>query len=216
MKSVLIVEDVAESRRWLGEIVHSAFPAATLTAVASVRAALARVAAPCDLALIDLGLPDGNGLTVLRRLRAAQPAALCVITTVMGDDASIVAALSSGADGYLLKEQPASVLARQLTQLALGIPALSPAVARRIMEHFRLTGPAAPTDSALTPRETDVLALIGRGMRNAEVAAALGIAETTVAGHIKAIYRKLGISSRAEAAWHAARMGLAAHPIDPD
>lgn len=212
MKSVLIVEDVAETRRWLGQIVQAAFPEARLSEAPTLRAAHALLRDPCDLALIDLGLPDGSGLEVLRALRAQQSGALCVVTTAMGDDASIVAALSSGADGYLLKEQPEEVLTRQLRQLSLGVPALSPAVARRIMDHFRLTGPAAPPDADLTARETEVLALIGRGMRNTEVAAALTIAETTVAGYIKAIYRKLGISSRAEASWHATRMGLATRP----
>lgn len=208
MKAVLIVEDVAETRRWLGGLVKDAFPDARLSEAATLRAAVAMLDQPFDLALIDLGLPDGSGLDVLRGLRAQQSGVLCVVTTVMGDDASIVGALSSGADGYLLKEQPAEVLVRQLRQLSLGVPALSPAVARRIMEHFRLTGPAAAPDGDLTQRETDVLAMIGRGMRNTEVATALGLAETTVAGYIKAIYRKLGISSRAEASWHATRMGL--------
>ncbi len=212
MKSVLIVEDVAETRRWLGGLVLAAFPQARLSEAATLRAAQALLRDSFDLALIDLGLPDGSGLDVLRALRAQQSGALCVVTTVMGDDASIVAALSTGADGYLLKEQPAEVLVRQLTQLSLGVPALSPAVARRIMEHFRLTGPVAEPDAGLTQRETEVLGMIGRGMRNSEVATALGLAETTVAGYIKAIYRKLGISSRAEASWHATRMGLAARP----
>lgn len=209
MRSVLIVEDVAETRLWLGGLVQAAFPDARLSEAATVRAAQALLRVNFDLALIDLGLPDGSGLDVLRALRSQQSGVLCVVTTVMGDDASIVAALSTGADGYLLKEQPAEVLVRQLTQLSLGVPALSPAVARRIMDHFRLTGPAAEPEAGLTQRETEVLGMIGRGMRNGEVAQALGLAETTVAGYIKAIYRKLGISSRAEASWHATRMGLA-------
>jgi DNA-binding NarL/FixJ family response regulator len=212
MKSVLIVEDVAETRRWLGALVLAAFPEARVTEAATLRAALGLLRDSFDLALIDLGLPDGSGLDVLRALRSQQSGALCVVTTVMGDDASIVAALSTGADGYLLKEQPSEVLVRQLTQLSLGVPALSPAVARRIMEHFRLTGPAAEPEADLTQRETEVLGMIGRGMRNSEVAAALGLAETTVAGYIKAIYRKLGISSRAEASWHATRLGLGTRP----
>ena len=91
--------------------------------------------------------------------------------------------------------------------MAEGLPALSPSVARRIMEHFRRTGPAAP-DNDMTGREREVLGLIGRGLRNAEVAVQLGISENTVAGYIKSIYRKLGISSRAEASWHASRLGL--------
>ncbi|GAB1381479.1 response regulator transcription factor [Pararhodobacter aggregans] len=204
----MIVEDLSETRRWLAEIVTTAFPGCEIHEAASMRAGIGQVAArDFDVALIDLGLPDGSGLDVLRNLRLLRPQTICVVTTVMGDDASIVGALSAGAQGYLLKEQPQDLLTRQLRQTAEGIPALSPSVARRIMEHFRRTGPAAPDDD-LTAREREVLGLIGRGLRNGEVAAQLSIAETTVAGYIKSIYRKLGISSRAEASWHAARLGL--------
>ena len=208
MKRILIVETL----RWLVEIVQSAYPAATICTANSVRTALSKLDGQIDLALIDLGLPDGSGLEILRGLNKASPSAIKVVTTVMGDDASIVSSLSAGADGYLLKETEAAVLSRQLTQLSMGLPAISPSVARRIMEHFRLTGPVASLDGRLTERETEVLTLISKGLRNAEVASALNIAETTVAGYIKIVYRKLGISSRAEAAWHANRLGLGLKP----
>lgn len=208
MKQILIVEDIAETRRWLAQIVQDIYPDATISLAETVRAATAFLGAPLDLALIDLGLPDGSGLDVLRMLHRDSPAAIKVVTTVMGDDASIVAALSAGADGYLLKENERSIIARQLEQMSIGIPAISPSVARRIMAHFRHTGPTAEVEAQLTERETQVLGLIARGLRNSEVAGEMGIAQTTVAGYIKLIYRKLGIGSRAEAAWHANRLGL--------
>ncbi len=208
MKNILIVEDNAEARRWLGEMVAETYPDARVNFADSVRAASKYQSVPCDLALIDLGLPDGSGIAVLRMVDAGNPGAIKVVTTVMADDASIVAALSAGADGYLLKETDVAVFRRQLTQLSMGVPAISPAVARRIMEHFRLTGPTAGVDATLTAREAQVLGLISRGLRNTEVATDMGIAESTVASYIKIIYRKLGIGSRAEAAWHASRLGL--------
>jgi len=208
MSVVLIVEDLRETRTWLGEIARGAFPDCRIVEAAGVREAMLRLAAEqFDIALIDLGLPDGSGLDVLRRLRQDQPQATCIVTTVMGDDASIVGALSAGAQGYLLKEQARELLVRQLTDTVRGVPALSPSVARRIMEHFRRTGPNTD-DTALTAREREVLALVGRGLRNAEVARSLQLSDHTVAGYIKSIYRKLDISSRAEASWHAARLGL--------
>ena len=208
MTRILIVEDLSETRRWLVDIAQAAFPHCSITEAVSMRAGIAQAAGNSfDIALIDLGLPDGSGIEVLRELRLRREETVCVVTTVMGDDASIVGSLSAGAQGYLLKEQPRDLLIRQLKQTAQGIPALSPSVARRLMEHFSRTGPAAPEDG-LTTRERDVLALIGRGLRNGEAASALGLSENTIAGYIKTIYRKLGISSRAEASWHAARMGL--------
>lgn len=209
MRHILIVEDISETRRWLADAVTEAFEDCAVTAAANMREGIAAGASKdFDLALIDLGLPDGSGLEVMRNIRLLRPETICVVTTVMADDANIVSALSAGADGYLLKEQMSASIVRQLRQISEGIPALSPAVARRIMTHFRLTGPSAEPDESLTAREKEVLALIGRGMRNLEVANALGLAESTVASYIKAIYRKLGISSRAEASWHATKLGL--------
>ncbi len=209
MKNILIVEDIAQTRSWLENIVKEAFDGANIVSVATKQTGLNAISLnEFEFALIDLGLPDGSGLDVLRALKETTPGCLCAITTVMGDDAHIVAALSAGAQGYLLKEQPAEMLSRQLRQLADGLPALSPSIAQRIMEHFRLTGPAAEAESNLTNREQEVLGMIGSGMRNIDVADALDLAETTVASHIKSIYRKLGISSRAEASWHATQMGL--------
>ncbi|MEH6726422.1 MAG: response regulator transcription factor [Hyphomicrobiales bacterium] len=210
MKQVLIVEDVSETRNWLGDVARAAFPECTTIMADSLRAGRAAVDRfVFDLALIDLGLPDGNGLDLLSYIRQSGAPTLGVVTTVMADDANIVAALSRGASGYLLKEQPAERIVLQLTQLAEGVPALSPSIARRIMKHFRLTGPVSEETSTLTAREREVLALISRGLRNLDVAETLGLSESTIASHLKSIYRKLGISSRAEASWHATRMGLA-------
>lgn len=209
MNSCIIVEDIPETRAWLCGLVKKAFPGCGICEAASLKQAQESIATVTfDLALIDLSLPDGSGLDVLRAIKRDTPQTCCVITTVMGDDSHIVAALSAGAEGYLLKEQCEEMLSRQLVQLMAGLPALSPSIARRIMEHFKTTGPAGCDDGELTEREKQTLALISRGLRNSDVSAQLGIAESTVASHIKAIYRKLGISSRAEAAWHATRLGL--------
>ena len=205
---VLIVEDVAETRRWLSEIVAAALPDSVISTADTLRQARNLLHHPYDLALIDLGLPDGSGLDLLHQFRSNHTQTTCVVTTVMGDDASIVGALAAGAKGYLLKESPANILVRQLEQIKIGLPALSPRIARRIIEHFALTGPTEILEHQLTGRETQVLSLIARGMRNSEVASSLSIAPSTVASYIKSVYRKLGISSRAEAAWHAARFGL--------
>lgn len=207
---VLILEDLAETRRWLGGIVREAFPGCTITEASSMREGLAAAReGGHDLALIDLALPDGSGLDVVRALRRFDPEALVVVATVMGDDASIIAAISAGAHGYLLKDSPADLFVTQLTQLRSGYPALSPSVARLMMQHFATTAFVPDEDAALlTPRESEVLSLVARGLRNSEVAEKLNLTPHTVAGYIKLIYAKLGISNRAEAARRAARLGL--------
>lgn len=208
IRRVLIVEDVPAALASLTGMVLAAFPGCEVDEARSVRAAIG-LEGNWDMALVDLGLPDGSGLDVIRRLLAGSPDLICIVSTVLGDDAHVVAALSAGAQGYILKGQPEAVVRRQLVQLQHGIPALSPTIARRIMEHFQRTGPVDSEAEALSARETEVLVLVSKGLRNAEVAQALGLAESTIATHVKSIYRKLGISSRAEAALHASRMGLA-------
>lgn len=210
MNRVLLIEDLPGERRRLTAVVQRAFGDVVVEEAGTRGRALELCAeAGHDLALVDLGLPDGSGVDVLRELRANHPGTVCVVVSVMGDDASIVTALSAGAHGYLLKEQADDALVRQLRQIKDGSPPLSPSVARRIMEHFRLTGPCeCPEASRLTARETEVLGLVARGLRISDAALALGVAEGTVASHVKSIYRKLNIGSRAEAALHASRMGL--------
>ena len=205
---VLVVEDIPETRGWLEGIARRVFENAAIEGAASVPEARELMKADFDLALLDLNLPDGSGLDLLRSLRATGSDATCAVTTVIGEDSVVVAALCAGADGYILKESPAESIQRQLQEICVGTPALSPAITRRIMEHFARIGPVANDEANLTPRETEVLALIARGLTNREVALQMDISAATVAGHIKSVYSKLGISSRAEAAWHASRMGL--------
>ncbi|WP_113911758.1 LuxR C-terminal-related transcriptional regulator [Roseovarius dicentrarchi] len=208
---VLIVEDIRASRLFLADRVRAVFPGAEICEACDVRSALEACGRyQFSIALVDIGLPDGDGYDVLRKLAQCQTSVLPIVTTVMGSDSAIVAALSAGAQGYILKSDPPGLIERHLQLIGDGVPPLSPAIARRVMAHFRATGPIAEDGGALTPREAEVLGLIARGLRVADVALALDLAPSTVASHIKAIYRKLNISSRAEATYQAARMGLIA------
>lgn len=209
IRSILIVEDIQQARRFLTQILREIFEAAEIIEATDMRSALDLAGRrQFDLALIDLQLPDGDGYAVLRRLKETQAAVTAIVTTAMGSDSAIVAALSAGADGYLLKSDPPDLIASHLRHLPHGTLPLSPAIARRVMDHFRATGPNVEQDQSLTPRESEVLSLVGKGLRVSDVAQVLDLAPSTVSSHVKAIYRKLNISSRAEAAYQAARMGL--------
>jgi DNA-binding NarL/FixJ family response regulator len=210
---VLILEDRGESRDFLASIVRQTFPHVTVHGATDLRSARKLVAEHPALrfALIDLGLPDGSGIELIRELQASHPETPSIVTTVYSDDDSLFAAIAAGAQGYLLKGQPEALLRTHLTQLGQGLLPLSPSVARRMLEHFRARELAVvdAEDVALSPRETEVLTYIGRGLRVSEVARLLGLAESTVAGYVKVLYRKLNISSRAEAALEAVKRGLA-------
>lgn len=209
MKTVLVVEDLPDARALLCNLAEKTFPEARILYAGTLAQAKHRLheAVP-DLVLVDIGLPDGSGIELIRGLARTHPETVCVVTTVLGDDGHIVGAFSAGAQGYLLKGQAPVLIERQLRQIEMGIPALSPTVARRIIDHFQRTGPVEAASETLTEREREVLALIAKGLRNADVAKALDVSATTIASHIKNIYRKLGISSRAEATRHATRIGL--------
>ncbi len=218
---VLVVEDQTDTRIWLAAIVVEALPGAEVVAFPHLRDARdwLRGLGPADrsrlrLALVDLGLPDGSGIDLIRDLAEHFPDVLPVVATVYDDDSYLFDAIAAGAEGYLLKDQDADVLVHRLRRMEDGEPPLSPSIARRMMNHFRRQPPApqtaAPTEDecALTPRELEVLALLGRGSRVSEAARRLGLTDHTVSTYVKIIYRKLRITSRAEAALEASRRGL--------
>ncbi len=203
-RHVLLVEDVADTRAWLAEVVRSVFPEVAVHEAEHLERARELLSAQeFDLALIDIHLPDGNGIDLLEEITARSPETYCVIATVFSDDEHLFDALRAGAQGYLLKDQSTEQLARHLRGIAEDQPPLSPLVARRVLQFF-----CPPKRHELTPRELDVLASIGRGLRLKEVAAELGISVHTVGDHVKSIYRKLEVSNRAEATLQAARRGL--------
>jgi DNA-binding NarL/FixJ family response regulator len=205
----LIVEDVPESQELLRELADAAFPGIVPVCVSEVRAALALPAAAFRLALVDLSLPDGSGLAVIERLAAQAPECTVVVTTIHDDDDHVFAALRAGAHGYLHKDEPPEQLARQLQGIREGRPPLSPAIARRILGYFhQREKPAAAPEVGLTPREREVLTRLARGLSIAAIARELAISHHTVGDHVKNIYRKLNISSRAEAALQAKQLGL--------
>ena len=162
--------------------------------------------------MVDLGLPDGSGVDLIRDLRQSHPEVQVVVTTVYDDDAHLMHAMAAGAHGYILKDREIGELRDVLRRIERGETALSPAVARRMLDQFRtharFVTASGEEQAALTPRETDVLRLIGRGLTLAEAAEVLGLSSQTVGGYVKQIYRKLGIATRAEAALEAARRCL--------
>ena len=197
VSKVLVLEDVVETARWLAERIRSALGAEVSVTLSHTLAAAHRMADQdtYDLYLVDLGLPDGDGVDFIRNLDPARTGANIVVTTIYDDDDHVFRALRAGAHGYLLKDQSNCVLEAALQGLESDLPALSPDIA-----------PVEPCD--LTPREREVLVLIAGGLSVLDAAKRLTISVHTVRGYVKDIYRKLGISSRAEASLKAVRMGL--------
>ena len=241
---VLILEDNPVARSFLCRVVRESFSDANhITEAGDLMSARKHIALtggaqglhgvdPFKLILVDMELPDGNGMELLAEL-GSYPATK-IVTTLYSDDEHLFPALQCGADGYLLKEDRFEVLVEELQKIVRGQPPLSPAIARRLLTHFRFGpggGDSQPPDSGfvttsgfntsrpvpldrppeterLTPRETEVLTYLSKGFTIKEIASLMGIKWFTVNDHIKSIYKKLNVSSRAEAAVLASKQGL--------
>ena len=212
MKTVLLLEDLPEIRAWLKTLVLQVFPGSQISESARVHDAIELVSAiKFDLALCDLGLPDGSGVDVVEKLREAQPDCQSVVVTIHEDDDHLFPALQAGAFGYILKEQARELITEQLQRISQGEPPLSPSIARRVMAYF--SAKAKPQANAmpavnLTDRESEVLLRVAKGYTLPEIGVQLGLSRHTIADYVKQIYRKLNVSSRAEAALEAQRLGL--------
>ena len=208
-KSGFILEDLPESQRWLTQALNEAFPGitiATATSLTEGRGLLAAGLRP-GIALIDLGLPDGSGVSLIEELKRISPATLCVVASIYDDDGHIFPALRAGAGGYLLKDQPIAVIVQFLRGIATGNPPLS-LCSRRMLGFFQPVESRTLEQPALTERETEVLRYIAKGLTQTDCARLMGISAHTVVGYVKDIYRKLNVSSRAEAALLARDLGL--------
>ena len=232
---VLILEDNPVARSFLCRVVRESFSdthhiaeAGDLEAARRLIREAPAAADPYKLILVDLELPDGNGMELLAEL--SRYPATKIVTTLYSDDDHLFPALQCGADGYLLKEDRFEVLVEELQKIVRGQPPLSPAIARRLLTHFRQGGESsapmtpntgfqssrpvpmgrgAPLDhERLTPRESEVLTYLSKGFTIKEIANLMGIKWFTVNDHIKSIYKKLNVSSRAEAAVLASKQGL--------
>jgi two-component system nitrate/nitrite response regulator NarL len=242
---VLILEDNPVARSFLCRVVRESFSdAITITEAGDLETARRHISLtggaqglhgvdPFKLVLVDLELPDGNGMELLAEL--AHYPATKIVTTLYSDDDHLFPALQCGADGYLLKEDRFEVLVEELQKIVRGQPPLSPAIARRLLTHFRhgagghadspapdsgfMPPPAfttskpvpiekQPDHERLTPRESEVLTYLSKGFTIKEIASLMGIKWFTVNDHIKSIYKKLNVSSRAEAAVLASKQGL--------
>ena len=244
---VLILEDNPVARSFLCRVVRESFSdQIAITEAGDLETARRHVGPqregqvpldPFKLILVDLELPDGNGMELLAEL--ARYPATKIVTTLYSDDDHLFPALQCGADGYLLKEDRFEVLVEELQKIVRGQPPLSPAIARRLLTHFRHgpggagaaqsgeadnrvaplsglqssrpmpLGRGAPLDhERLTPRESEVLTYLSKGFTIKEIANLMGIKWFTVNDHIKSIYKKLNVSSRAEAAVLASKQGL--------
>ncbi len=207
MRRAFVVDDEAPVRSGLAALLDAErgyVTVACCATAATARAFLARGHA-FDVALVDLRLPDGDGLELIAEIAESQPRAQILVLTKFADPKDIVAAMRAGAVGYLLKHTPPARILQALDEAAIGGAPMSPEIARKLVESLR---PPATHDCGLTSREHEVLVQLARGARYNDIATNLGVGEGTVQTHVKSIYKKLQVTSKAAATREALRRRL--------
>jgi len=220
MKHIFIVEDEINTRALLCMVVENHAKFALLTAESSLtdaRKALHQHKKP-DVFLVDLGLPDGSGITFIQEIRRQYDDVPIMVLSVFGDERHVVDAIAAGAGGYIHKDEPMEEVARHIEAVLSGDSPISPSIARHVLKRMQLqTQPSEQEKDEkhklscqLTSREIDVLNLLARGFSRLEAASNLKISSHTVTTHIKNIYRKMEVHSRTEAIFEASQLGLLA------
>lgn len=211
-----ILEDDDDLRAYIEHVVAATDGMELAFAEGTVAGAMrASADGSVDLCLIDLKLPDGDGCDFIRHIKTVS-GTKCLILTVLGDRISVLAALRSGADGYLLKDTPIDLLRSHMIGTLQGETPISPQAATFLLEMWRGTGAEIVPDqseSALTRREVEVLRLFSRGLSYREAGDTLHLSQHTIGDYVKSIYRKLGVHSRTEAIFEARQVGLIS-PLD--
>lgn len=198
---ILLADDHPSLRDGLASILHSQ-PDLTVVAEAGTgREAVekARLFSP-DVLIVDLRMPDGDGIQTIKELAASNPSTKILVLTTYDNEEDIFSALEAGARGYILKDTTRQEIIEAVRQIHAGNRFLPPAVAARLADRM-----IRPT---LTPRELDVLRLVSRGRTNKEMAAAMFVSEETIKTHMKGLFQKLGVHDRAEAVGIALQRGL--------
>jgi DNA-binding NarL/FixJ family response regulator len=216
--SVLLVEDDAPTRWRLHDALTAAqFEVTSAATLAEARAALANPDRPAPKVLLtDLQLPDGHGTELIREVRHRFPETEIMVVSILGDEESVISAITVGATGYLLKDAVPTDIAATVRDLCAGHSPISASIARFIVRRTQAQtqgqtkpSPLPPLNTAkLTPREIDILWGIAKGFSYADIADHLGLSRQTVPGHIKSIYRKLEVNTRGEAVFEALQRGL--------
>ncbi|GGX79883.1 response regulator [Streptomyces fructofermentans] len=212
---VFLLDDHEVVRRGITDLLDAEPDISVIGDADSVERTLVRAPAlRPDVAVLDVRLPDGDGITVCRELRSAMPELACLMLTSFDDEDALLDAIMAGASGYVLKQIRGSDLVSAVRTVASGQSMLDPATTARLMRSLRADpaeAPAlAPELASLSPRERDILALIGEGLTNREIGKKLYLSEKTVKNHISRLLAKLGVQRRVQAAV------LASHLEQPD
>jgi len=203
---VFLLDDHEIVRRGLRDLVDAEDDLEVVGEAGTAEEAYGRIPATNpNVAVLDVRLPDGDGIEVCREIRSKRPDIACIMLTSFSDDEAVYAAILAGAAGYVLKQVRGSDLIDGIRRVGRGESLLDPAVTTRVLERVR-RGPADDELAALTGQERRILDLVAEGLTNRQIGERLFLAEKTVKNYVSNVLAKLGMSRRTEAAVYAARL----------
>lgn len=204
---VFLLDDHEIVRRGVRDLLEAEPDLTVIGEAGTAASALARIPAlKPDVAVLDIRLPDGDGVTVCRDLRSKMPQLACLMLTSFSDDEALFDAIMAGAAGYVLKQIRGTDLVGAIRTIASGQSLLDPEAASRVMRRMRDQATATDPLAGLTDQERRILALIGEGLTNRQIGDRLFLAEKTVKNYVSALFAKLGMQRRAQAAAYAAHV----------
>jgi DNA-binding NarL/FixJ family response regulator len=205
--TVFLLDDHEIVRRGVHDLLEAEPDITVIGEAGTAESALARIPAlKPDVAILDVRLPDGNGVTVCREIRSKMPGVACLMLTSYGDDEALFDAIMAGAAGYVLKQIRGTDLVGAVRTIASGQSLLDPEAASRVMQRMRDQAQRSDPLAGLTEQERRILELIGEGLTNRQIGERLFLAEKTVKNYVSALFAKLGMERRAQAAAYAARV----------
>ncbi|MFE5672930.1 response regulator [Agromyces sp. NPDC056523] len=201
MTRVFLVDDHEIVRRGVAELLERESDLEVVGEAGTVAQALARIEATApDVALLDMRLPDGDGIDLCRELRSRHPVLACLILTAYDDDAAAMSAVLAGAAGYVLKNVRGTTIIEDVRAVAKGRRLIDRSLSAKVVEQAQRDDHDDPRFSALNLRERQVLALIADGLTNRQIGEKLGLAEKTVKNYVSGLLSKLGFERRTQAA----------------
>jgi DNA-binding NarL/FixJ family response regulator len=204
---VFLLDDHEIVRRGVREVLEAEPDITVVGEAGTAASALARIPAlRPDVAVLDVRLPDGDGVSVCRDIRSKMPEVACLMLTSHGDDEALFDAIMAGAAGYVLKQIRGTDLVSAVRTVASGESMLDPEAAGRVMKRMRDQAARSDPLPGLTDRERRILELIGEGLTNRQIGERLFLAEKTVKNYVSSVFAKLGMERRAQAAAYAARV----------
>jgi DNA-binding NarL/FixJ family response regulator len=204
---VFLLDDHEIVRRGVRDLLEAEADISVIGEAGTASSALARIPAlKPDVAVLDVRLPDGDGVSVCRDIRSQMPEVACLMLTSFGDDEALFDAIMAGAAGYVLKQIRGTDLVGAVRTVASGRSLLDPEAASRVMARMRDQSRRSDPLAALTGQERKILELIGEGLTNRQIGERLFLAEKTVKNYVSALFVKLGMERRTQAAAYAARI----------